>query len=147
MSDTLVWWIIAGGLVALELISGTFYLLMLALGAACGGVAAWLGLSQPWQIAAAAVVGGGAVWLWHRRQRGQQGLASTTDAADPNQLDVGAIVMVTQWQADGRTRVHYRGTDWQAQPAPGAPLQTGAHRIVAVESNHLVLAPSPTGAG
>jgi len=35
-----LWWVIAGTLVALELATGTFYLLMLALGAAAGALAA-----------------------------------------------------------------------------------------------------------
>ena len=41
-----VWWLITGGLVAAELATGTFYLLMLALGAAAAAVAAHLGLAS-----------------------------------------------------------------------------------------------------
>ena len=33
MNDTTMWWVLAGTLVALELATGTFYLLMLGLGA------------------------------------------------------------------------------------------------------------------
>lgn len=142
MSDSLVWWILVGVLVALELVSGSFYLLMLALGATFGGAAAWLGLSLPWQLTAAAVVGGGAVGYWHRiRQARRDGEPEARPAtpADPDHLDVGATVMVTAWGEDGRTRVHYRGTDWTALPAPGNPTAIGPHRIVAVESNHLII--------
>ncbi|MFZ2989079.1 NfeD family protein, partial [Ideonella sp.] len=30
MADSTIWWLLAGGAVALELVTGTFYLLMLA---------------------------------------------------------------------------------------------------------------------
>lgn len=143
MSETLVWWILAGALVALELVSGSFYLLMLALGAAAGAIAAWLGAPLAAQIAVSALLGGGAVWWWHRRQMSDKTTQDVNPPADPNQLDVGAVVMVETWQADGQTHVHYRGSDWLAQRAPGAPASTGPHRIVAVASNHLVLSPLP----
>jgi membrane protein implicated in regulation of membrane protease activity len=39
-SATTVWWVLAGLAVALELATGTFYLLMLALGMAAGAIAA-----------------------------------------------------------------------------------------------------------
>ena len=39
------WWLAAGGLVIAELLSGSFYLLMLALGTAAGAVAAQAGLA------------------------------------------------------------------------------------------------------
>jgi len=39
-----VWWIATGVLIAVELATGTFYLLMLAVGAAAGAMAAHLGL-------------------------------------------------------------------------------------------------------
>ena len=40
MSDSTVWWILAGLLVSAELLTGTFHLLMLAIGLAAGAVAA-----------------------------------------------------------------------------------------------------------
>ena len=40
-----VWWVVAGVLVAVELATGTFYLLMLALGAAAAALAAHAGRS------------------------------------------------------------------------------------------------------
>ena len=44
MSDTVMWWVLAAILVALELSTGTFYLLFLAAGAVAGAVAAMFGL-------------------------------------------------------------------------------------------------------
>jgi len=43
MNNPTIWWLVAGALVALELTTGTFYLLMLALGAAAGAVVAHAG--------------------------------------------------------------------------------------------------------
>lgn len=43
MSESTLWWIVAGFIVSLELLTGSFYLLMLAAGAATGAVVATLG--------------------------------------------------------------------------------------------------------
>src|SRR5664279_2492804 len=62
------WWVAAGIAVAAELGTGTFYLLMIALGLAAGAVAAQLGSAPAYQLLAAAAIGGGATALWHWRR-------------------------------------------------------------------------------
>ena len=42
MAESTLWWLLAGGIVAAELLTGTFYLLMLALGVAAAAIAAHL---------------------------------------------------------------------------------------------------------
>ena len=46
MAQSTIWWVLAGGFVAVELLSGTFYLLMLALGMAAAALAAQAPKSQ-----------------------------------------------------------------------------------------------------
>jgi membrane protein implicated in regulation of membrane protease activity len=58
MSDTVMWWVLAAILVALELSTGTFYLLLLAAGAVAGAVAAMFGLEFSVQLVFAAIIGG-----------------------------------------------------------------------------------------
>ena len=65
MSEATIWWLLAGSAVAVELATGTFYLLMLATGLAAGGLAANLGLALVPQMLIAAGIGGGAVAAWH----------------------------------------------------------------------------------
>ena len=142
MGDATMWWILAGLLVGAELVSGTLYLLMLALGAATGGVVAWLGAGLIPQIVVAAVTGGAAVLAWYAHQRRRAVTPPETDAPPPGlgHLDVGEQVQVSHWHADGTARVHHRGSEWRARLADphGAP-QTGPHRIRAIERNLLVL--------
>ena len=69
MSNPTVWWLLAGVTVAIELATGTFYLLMISIGLAAAAVAAHLGVALPGQLVTAAVVGGGAVVLWHWQGR------------------------------------------------------------------------------
>ena len=59
MEYSTLWWLAAGVAVAAELLSGTFYLLMLALGMAAAGLAANLGAPAQAQMLVAAGVGGG----------------------------------------------------------------------------------------
>lgn len=144
MGDVTMWWILAGLLVGAELLSGTLYLLMLALGAAAGGVAAWAGIGLIAQIVVAACAGGGAALAWYARQRQRHRAARPADSDAPppglGHLDVGEHVQVSHWHADGTARVHHRGAEWRARLADrqGAP-QTGPHRICAIERNQLVL--------
>ncbi|MFO1406716.1 MAG: NfeD family protein [Steroidobacteraceae bacterium] len=142
LSAAAAWWVAAGLLVAAELATGTFYLLMMALGLAAGAVAAHLGFPPALQVTAAAVVGGGATALWHwRRARNPR---SEPAASNPDvNLDVGARVQVEAWGNDGTARVPYRGSLWPARRAPGAEARAGLHVVVAVEGNWLVLAPGP----
>ncbi|MEP7295897.1 MAG: NfeD family protein [Burkholderiales bacterium] len=135
-----LWWIAAGAAVAVELATGTFYLLMVALGLAAGASAAHLGLAVAAQVVVAALVGGGATAVWHWRRFRQPQSAPSRENRDVN-LDIGERVNVPAWVDDGTARVNYRGSAWTARAAPGAPPRSGEHRIVAVEGNWLVLEP------
>ncbi len=140
LSAATIWWVAAGIAVAAEFATGTFYLLMMALGLVAGAIAAHLGLSETAQVACAAVVGGGATALWHWRRLRQPRKPPAREDRDVN-LDIGERVQVAEWAADGTTRVTYRGSGWAARLATGATAQSGEHDIVAVEGNWLVLAP------
>ena len=54
LSASTLWWLVAGALVAVELATGTFYLLMLSLGCVAGALAAHAGLSDTPQMVTAA---------------------------------------------------------------------------------------------
>lgn len=140
MSETTIWLVVAGALVVAELATGTFYLLMMALGCVAAAVAGYLGAPLAGQLVAAAVVGGGATFAWHWHRKKQPESPPAASNRDVN-LDVGAHVQVMEWATDGTTRVTYRGTGWPARLAPGATPEVGEHEIVAVEGNWLVLAP------
>jgi membrane protein implicated in regulation of membrane protease activity len=135
-----LWWLAAGVLVAAELASGTFYLLMLALGAAAGALAAHAGLNPTTQIVAAALVGAAATGAWHWNRRKHPHGPPLQGNRDIN-LDIGEHVQVTAWDNEGNARVHYRGAAWSARHAGHQPPVAGQHRIVAVDGNRLVLAP------
>lgn len=136
------WWLAAGVLVAAELASGTFYLLMLALGAAAGALAAHAGIGLTGQMAGAALLGGGAVVAWHLR-RSRQGAALPAAVNPDVNLDIGGSVQVDHWQADGTTRVHYRGAAWDARHAGTGLPTAGEHVIRAVEGTRLLLERAP----
>ncbi|MCC2677040.1 MAG: hypothetical protein K0R58_3987 [Ramlibacter sp.] len=136
MADSTLWWLLAGAAVAAELLTGTFYLLMLAVGLVAGALAAHAGASMPLQIVAAALVGGGAVVAWHfLRGRGQAGagMGSNLD------FDAGEPVQVEAWAADNTATVRYRGALWTAVPAGGTPQGVGAHKVRAVDGSRLVV--------
>jgi membrane protein implicated in regulation of membrane protease activity len=140
VSSATVWWVAAGLAIAAELATGTFYLLMVALGLAAGAIAAHLGLASSGQIAAGALVAGAATAAWHWRRAHHPHSAPAATNRDVN-LDIGERVHVAAWGADRTARVQYRGSPWTARLLPGAPPHSGEHRVAAVEGNWLVLEP------
>jgi membrane protein implicated in regulation of membrane protease activity len=140
MSEATLWWIIAGVLVAAELATGTFYLLMLALGAAAGAIAAHLGVANTAQMVVAALVGGLAVAACYvARERYPK---APSASADRNvNLDIGETLNVEHWNADGTATVRYRGAPWTAVFRNGTPPGPGIYRVVEVVGSRLVVVP------
>ena len=137
-----LWWLTVGALVAAELATGTFYLLMLALGAAAGAMAASAGVDSQTQITTAAAVGGGAVVLWYFARKLRPAARPAGSNRDVN-LDIGQRIEVPAWDAAGTARVSYRGATWAVRYAGSAAPAPGEHVIVALDGNELRVAPRP----
>ncbi len=140
MAQWMEWLVAAGLLVILELFSGTFYLLMIAIGLAFGAVAALLGAATPIQTIVAAVVGVVATGLLHRSRLGKP--AKGNPARDRNvNIDIGQSISVPAWN-DGKARVMYRGALWDVELGQGAHPQSGDFKIVEVQGSRLIVANS-----
>ena len=140
MAESTIWWLLAGSAVAIELATGTFYLLMLGIGMAAAAIAAHLGLPVTGQILMAAVVGGGAVALWHLLIE-RQPKAAQANANPDVHIDIGESVFVEKWNADGTANVKYRGANWTAilaLPELDPPV-SGQFRIKEMLGNRLVI--------
>ncbi len=138
MAESTLWWIVAGIAVAAELITGTFYLLMLAAGLAAAAVAAHLGAGVPVQLLVAAAVGGGAVVAWYFIRGKRPDTAPAATNSDVN-MDIGSAVQVLSWNTDGTAQVKYRGAQWTVIPRDGVAPETGMHRVAEVTGNRLVV--------
>ena len=139
MSESTIWWLLAGAAVALELVTGTFYLLMMTVGLVAGAIATHVGLPLIGQMVIAAAVGGGAVAIWHW-QRSKDPAPLPAQANRDVNLDIGESVQVAQWNADGTTTVKFRGANWTAVAAsPAEPAGTGSYRIKEMLGNRLVI--------
>lgn len=109
--DAYLWWAVIGiTLVIVEMISGTFYLLVLGSACFAAAAAAWLGQSFWVQAAVSAAVAVAGVILVNRF-RGKAAPAGTQS------LDVGQTVTLESWvsEADGLARVTYRNAQWEAE--------------------------------
>ena len=140
MAQSTFWWLLAGTLVAIELASGTFYLLMISVGLIAAAIAAHLEVALTGQILIAAFVGGGAVALWHwQNSKRPPGLLAN---ANPDvHIDIGETLHISQWNDDGTASVKYRGANWTAVLATPSPeTQTiGQFRITELLGNRLVV--------
>lgn len=133
MSAYWMWWIAAAALVAAELLTGTFYLLVIGIAVAFGGVAAWMGASAPIQWLTACVLGFFGVVSLERWKRGR-------GAVPPQRaLDVGQMVRVQSWGPDRTARVSYRGSTWDAELATPDTPQGETMYIAATRGSVLIL--------
>lgn len=143
MADWGYWLAAAGVTVILELFSGTFYLLMIAIGLGAGALAALLGLGMAAQTLVAGVVGVAVTALLRSSRFGKR-LAGQGDAGrDPNvNLDIGQTVNVPEWQ-DGAARVMYRGALWDVElerSTVAMPPAPGQYTIREVRGSRLIVA-------
>jgi len=139
MNQATFWWIACGGLIAVELATGTFYLLMLALGAAAAALAAHLGLGGTAQMLAAALVGGTAVSLWHVRQLKQRRAQPPASANPDINIDIGQSVHVSHWGAERTAKVKYRGAEWQVRYTGSGQPGAGRHVIRGIDGACLLV--------
>lgn len=138
MAESTLWWLAAGGLIAVELISGTFYLLLISLGLAAAALSAHAGLSMPYQWLCAAVVGGGSVLVWRAYKHTQPESAPAQANHDVN-LDIGETVHVDHWFDDHTSNVKYRGVHWDVILQEGQAAESGTFVIAEIVGNRLVL--------
>ena len=137
MAESTLWWLLAGIAVAIEVATGTFYLLMVAMGLTAGAMAAHAGAGVSVQLIVAALVGGGAVAAWSQLRAKPAGGPSGSNR-DVN-LDVGETVHIESWKPDGTATVKYRGASWTVVPAAGLDPSPGAHRIKEVVGSRFVV--------
>jgi membrane protein implicated in regulation of membrane protease activity len=136
MDASLAWAI--GGLVLViaELLTGTFYLLMLALAAFGAAAAAWLGFEFPIQALVAAAVAGVGCWgvhLYRARDRG----------AKMAPIDAGMPASFETWIDSGSrlARVRYRGASWDAHVEGAETVEPGAMLyVLSADGNTLKVA-------
>jgi membrane protein implicated in regulation of membrane protease activity len=136
-------WAVAGLLLAfVELATGTFYVLMIAIGVFAGALADLLGADAPWQFLIAAAVALAAIVVLRKRGLGR--FSRRLDSSvDPQQnLDIGGVVHVNDWR-DGAARVQYRGTQWDAVLVAGADAHAGRFYIREVRGTCLTLSDAP----
>jgi membrane protein implicated in regulation of membrane protease activity len=135
MAAQWLWWILGVVLIGAELVTGTFYLLALGIAFVVGGLAAWLGASTPVQLLVAGVVALAGSFVAHRWR-----LRHGTPAPQPS-LDIGREVHVHVWHPDGKARVVYRGTQWDAELADPAAGRERTMVIVGTRGSTLLIAP------
>ena len=133
MAIYVYWFLLALVLFGLEMATGTFYLLMLAIAMAVGGIAALLAFGLPAQFGFAALAGVIATFILRRWKGGRSRNAASQS------LDTGQPVRILSWREDGTARVFYRGAEWDAELEAADSGHEGAFYIKAMRGSVLVL--------
>ena len=137
--ETYLVWLAAGFvLVIAELVTGTFFLLVLGVAAFAGSATAWFGLGFWLEAMCAAAVGiAGVFWVQRHRK--------TMPRSDMASLDVGQAVTLEAWvnREQGAARVKYRNTQWDAEVEGERGFDRGEVLFIhAVDGNTLKVAKS-----
>jgi len=121
MQEDFLWAILGLALVIVELLSGTFYLLVLGIAAFGAALAAWLGQGFPAQAIVAAVIAALGCYGVHMYRT-----KNTTRQMAP--VDAGQPASFESWvdPAARLARVHYRGASWDALVDGDAAVDAGA---------------------
>lgn len=127
-------WLIAGvALIVSELVTGTFYLLVLGVAALVGSGIGYAGGAQVWQAIGAAIVAIAGFFFVHRYKKAMM--------PSPMQgLDVGQRVAFESWvnKSASQARVKYRDALWDAQVSGDVSGEPGEILyIVSVDGNTL----------
>ncbi len=131
--DAYLLWALAGiALIIVEMLTGTFYLLVLGVAALAAAGAAWFGQSFWVQAVVTAAVAVAGVLLINR-------FRGKSLPASQQALDVGQSVTLESWisEADGLARVNYRNAQWEAQVVGERVAGGTVFYIQAVEGNTL----------
>ena len=121
MEEDLAWAIVGLALVIVELLSGTFYLLVLGIAAFGAALAAWLGQGFPVQVIVGSVIAAGGCYGVHIYR------AKNATRQMPH-VDAGQPASFENWvdPAARLARVRYRGTSWDALVEGDAAVGAGA---------------------
>lgn len=136
MAPVYLWGILAAVLIGCELVTGTFYLLMISLGALVGLLCAWLNLSITVQLLFAAFTCiATTAGLYYKRYKNPKTpvYSRNKDAL----IDIGENVEVVFWRPNGTTQVRYRGAEWSAVWVGNSEPKTGSCIIKGMRGNQL----------
>lgn len=136
MEPVYLWGILAAVLIGCELVTGTFYLLMISIGALVGLLCAWLNLSITMQLLLAAITCIAATAGWHYK-RYKNPKAPIYSRNKDALIDIGENVEVVHWQPNGTTQVRYRGAEWSAVWIGSNEPKTGSCIIKGMRGNQL----------
>src|SRR5678816_3739269 len=136
MEPWLAWGVLGLALVIAELLTGTFYLLML--GVAAFGAAAIAGFGQPFHVQSivafiVAAAGCYGAHVWRAKQSTKQ----------MPQIDAGMPASFENWVDAGErlARVRYRGASWDARVEGADALEPGTTvYVLATDGNTLKVA-------
>ncbi|MNL12565.1 hypothetical protein D3C87_1334370 [compost metagenome] len=137
MEAWVIWFIAAGLVLGLEILTGTFYLIMISIGMAAAGVAALCGVDANLQAVIAAVVWISSTSILRKTRFGKR--AQVPSETDPNvNIDIGQTIKVDSWTSEKTARVSYRGAMWDVELISGEP-ETGTFKIREVRGSRLLV--------
>ena len=108
----------------------------IAVAALAAFIFAVIGAGILFQLLAFAVFAiAGCVYLSYRKRKN----SVSTDADHLQHINDGHSVEVKEWKENGKARVFYRGTVWDAKPEKGSPMVPGLWEIVGMSGNTLII--------
>jgi len=141
METTWIWAIIGLGLLALEMATGTFYILWFGVAGLCLAVVTWIftEISMPIQLVLYAVLSLGALWLWKKHEKKIQVNARVGQSQGEEIGRIGVLIKACSPAQTGVIRFTQGlmgSREWTA--VSNATINEGEEaKVIAVEGNAL----------
>jgi membrane protein implicated in regulation of membrane protease activity len=142
MHDYLIWAIVGLVLVITEVMTGTFYLLVLGIAAFASALVAYFNAGVFTQVAATGIVAVIGLFVVHRWRQSQPARSLSDDS-----LDIGQSVTMESWidQVARRVRVKYRGSSWDAELVGDANINVNDTLFICgAQGNQLQVSRTPS---
>jgi len=133
-----IWFGLAALALIGEVMSGTFYLLLVAVGLFGGGLAVALDLGIQWQLVVCGLVVLAGLLVMRLTGVLKKREVNASSNKDVN-LDIGQTVRVEAWSENRTARVWYRGAHWNADLAPDEAPVPGVFHIIEINGSRLLL--------
>ncbi len=133
-----IWFGLAALALIFEILTGTFFLLFIALGLAIAGLSAQIFHNLEHELFTCTMIIMLITMILFKIRSTEK---NQIDRNNDVHIDIGQYVIVETWSKYRFSSIFYRGSKWKVELAEGYPCKNGLHKIIEVHDIHFIVVP------